>query len=196
MNDWSHILPLSGWCTEEKMQRLYDLVTESDSMITVELGVFGGRSLFPMAIAHKDKDSGKAFGFDPYVKEACVEGTNDPKNDEWWQSVDLEGIYKDANDFIVTNHLENYCALIRERSDEAYKHFQDDTIDILHQDSNHNTETITKELELWIPKIKVGGYWINDDCDWKESQTGYAKLPDYGLELVEDFIKWQIWKKK
>jgi len=71
----------------------------------------------------------------------------------------------------------------------------DNVLDIIHQDSNHSSEVIIQELDLWVPKLKKFGYWVVDDCHWGESKEGYSKLPEYGLEMVEDFTQWQIWRK-
>lgn len=189
------VAPMEGWCTVEKARILYDLVIKSDSRVTVELGVFGGRSLIPMGLAHKEKGTGFVLGVDPWKKEACLEGTNDPLNDEWWKNLDLKAIYQSCQDAIARLELEGYCETLRMTSQSVSILFPDNLIDIIHQDSNHNTETILSELKLWIPKLKMGGYWVADDTDWKEAVEGYSKLPEFGLELFENHITWQIWKK-
>lgn len=193
--DWSELVKLHGWCLPDKMQRLYDLVILSDAKTTVELGVFGGRSLFPMAMAHKDKGTGYARGFDSYSHEDCVEGSNDPENNSWWKSLDLDSIYKETLEWMNNNGLEPWCRIERMNTKDAHKHFENNSIDILHQDSNHSSEVILEELKLWIAKLKVDGYWINDDANWKEAQAGYSRLPEFGLKLLEDFSTWQIWQK-
>ena len=80
----SLVKSLPGWCTPEKAQRLFDLVIESNSQITCELGVFGGRSFIPLALAHKQKGTGFALGIDAWKKEASLEGTNSLENNEYW----------------------------------------------------------------------------------------------------------------
>lgn len=186
---------LAGWCTAEKAGIISDLVKTSDSQLTVELGVFGGRSLIPMALAHKQKGTGFCIGIDSWKKDTSLHGTNDPANDEYWSNVDFPSVYRSVQQAIELHSLQDYCDTLRISSQAAAKLFNDSVIDILHQDSAHNVETITEELELWIPKLKVGGYWIADDTDWKEAKGGYNKLPEYGLELIEDHEKWQIWRK-
>lgn len=198
-------LKQTGWTTIEKANRLYDLVYESafkfaenkeTELISVELGVFYGRSLLPMGFAHKNLDVGYAIGFDAYDNSVCVEGTNNKEDDLWWSRQDLNAAYESVQSAIEANDLSDYCLVGKRRSDEAIKQFKDDTISLLHQDSSHNIETITKELEVWIPKLKTGGFWVIDDAKWDTAIEGYAKLPDFGLELMEDFTDWQIWIKK
>lgn len=186
---------LQGWCTEIKAQRLYDLIIESDSKITIELGAYGGRSLIPMALAHKEKGSGFCIGVDAWHKNACLGGNNSPANDEWWSKVNFEQIHNELTRTIDKYELNDYCGTLRLRSQTVGLMTADNIIDVLHQDSAHNIQTIIAELDLWIPKLKMGGYWVADDTDWVEAKEGYAKLPEYGMELIEDYTSWQIWKK-
>jgi len=44
---------LYGWCSPEKAQHLVDLVLETKPQVCVDIGTFGGRSLFPVASALK-----------------------------------------------------------------------------------------------------------------------------------------------
>ena len=187
---------LEGWCTLEKAQRLYDLVKETDAQHIAELGVFGGKSLLPMAQACKDKGSGVCVGVDAWKKEPALTGTNAPENDAYWANMDYEHIFKSCSNAIVKFDLSKHCELFRLTTFQAAQIMSENVYDIIHQDSAHNPETIIQELDSWLPKLKQGGYWVIDDCDWPETIEGYNKLPSYGLELVEDFVKWQIWKKK
>lgn len=192
----AYLLSLNGWCPEDKMQRLYKLVMDTKPDVIVELGVWAGRSLFPMALALKEIGKGKAYGYDAWSNKVATEGTNNPADDEWWAKVDMEYILNCFKNSITFLWLEEWILWEQSKTDEAVTGFIDNGIDIIHQDSAHNVETITLELELWVPKLKSGGYLIVDDTDWEKAKPGYAKLPDHGLELVEDYVKWQIWKKQ
>ena len=186
---------LPGWCASEKAQRLFDLIVESNSQITVELGVFGGRSFIPMALAHKQKGTGFALGIDAWRKEVSLEGTNSPENNEYWSKINYTEVYRKCIHAIRVNEVDDFCSLIRMRSQDAGFLIADNVIDILHQDSAHNIETITAELNLWVHKVKIGGYWVADDLLWEEAKKGYAKLPEFGLEMIEDYHEWGIFKK-
>lgn len=192
----------TGWATESKARRMYDLVHEAafkfadnheSELISVELGVFYGRSLLPMGFAHKQLDVGYTIGFDAYDNSVCVEGTNDERNNEWWSRQDLNAAHESVQTAIELNDLADYCIVSKCRSDEAAKQFKDNSVSILHLDSSHNGETISSELTLWTPKMKNGATLIADDVLWAESIGGYAKLPQFGYVLKEDFGEWQIW---
>ncbi len=109
--------------------------------------------------------------------------------------MDYKAIYDSCQEGIFKYAVQDWCNTVRLSSQQAAPLFSDSSIDILHQDTNHNIETITEELDLWVKKLKIGGYWIADDVQWVEAKDGYAKLPEYGLELFEDHKEWQIWKR-
>ena len=186
---------MNGWCTWEKANLIFKLVQESKSEISVELGTYAGRSLTAMACAHKDNQKGFIVGFDAYKNSVCVEGTNSPLNDKFWMEQDLNKIYRECIGSIEKYSLADYCSIVKMRSEEAGKVIKDNCIDVLHQDSNHNVETIIAELELWSPKVKTGGYWIADDVQWVEAKEAYAKIPDYGFDLIADHFEWHIYRK-
>jgi hypothetical protein len=192
---------LHGWCDEEKMEKLHELVVKCSKdfpdtqLLTVELGIFGGRSLLPMALAHKELQNGYAIGIDSYDNVTPTEGTNAPANNEWWSKLDIKGVFNSFVKATERKEWSGYVKYLKGRSDSFADKFPDNSITLLHQDSNHNVETITKELELFAPKIKMNGYWVIDDADWQEVKEGYAKLPSFGFELVEDFGTWQVWRK-
>ena len=186
---------LPGWCTPEKAQRLFDLVIESNSQLTCELGVFGGRSFIPIALAHKRKRTGFALGFDAWKKEVSLEGTNSPENDKYWSKINYAEVYRKCIHDIQVNKVDGFCSLVRMRSQDVGLMMADNVIDILHQDSAHNVETITTELNLWVRKVRIGGYWVADDLLWGEAKMGYARLPEFGLEMIEDHHNWGIFKK-
>ena len=117
---WGEIVAsLPGWCTPEKAQRLFDLVIESNAQFTCELGVFGGRSFIPLALAHKQKGTGFALGIDAWKKEVSLEGTNSLENNEYWSKIDYTEIYRTCIHDIQIHEVDDFCSLIRMRSQDA-----------------------------------------------------------------------------
>lgn len=187
---------ISGWCTEQKAMQLYGLVLDSNAQLIVESGVFKGRSLISFAYACAHKNSGQVVGIDAFDNIAPLEGDNAPENNDWWENVDMEEVFNSVIRNIAKFDLNYFVQIIKAKSEDTACFFEDYSIDIFHQDSNHNETVITKELDLFIQKLKPHGYWIIDDSNWVETKKGYSKLPNYGLKLVEDFESWQIWQKK
>lgn len=192
---------LQGWCSVQKAHILYDLVLKSDSQVSVELGVFGGRSLIPIALAHKVKDSGFVLGVDAWNKQASIEGDGASKdgisakaNDEWWSNVDYGKIYDGCSKAIDRYGLNNFCGTVKINSLTVGTLIKDNFIDLLHQDSNHSEEISCAEVELYFPKMKAGSYWICDDTDWTTTQKAQELLMDKGFTMVADYQNFRVFQ--
>jgi hypothetical protein len=81
------------------------------------------------------------------------------------------------------------------RSQDVAGFYGDETVDLLHQDSNHAEEITCEEVELWAPKIRRGGYWIFDDTDWVTTQKAQAMLVHLGFEEIEDRVTWKVYRR-
>lgn len=190
------------WSTKEMKQELYNLVSkglkqfDGQELLSVQLGVFAGATLFPLAHAHKDIKNGKAIGIDAWHTAPCLEGRNHDDVNKFWRNMDFNRVFNSFTDIMEMDEWSYYVEYKRGRFDEVVNEFADDSITLLHQDGAHNKEQIIKELELWSPKLKVGGYWIISAANWGEAVDGYLQLPKFGFELVKDYEGWEIWRKK
>lgn len=191
-----YVATMEGWSTPDKCAKLAKYILELNAKCSVELGVFAGRGLISMAMAHRHQNYGVAWGFDPWKAEACTEGKNEPENDEWWKKVDLKGIYKGFINNIVMHDLLEYCHWARLKSLDAVKLFEDESVDLLHQDSNHSEEISLAEVDRWHKKIRAGGIWVQDDIDWKTTQKAQKLILKSGFEKIDGTEKWAIYRKK
>jgi hypothetical protein len=189
------IAGLEGWCTPRKAKILYDLVLASDARMSVELGVFGGRSLIPLALAHRHKGSGFATGVDPWEARSALEGGNDPRNNAWWSGLDLESIYAGFVRAVLAHDLTYRCRWVRATSDAAVGLFADESVTLLHQDSNHSELVSCGEVRLWAPKVRSGGYWVIDDTDWPTTSKAQRLLLQLGFREVRDEDGWRVLRK-
>ena len=53
-------------------------------------------------------------------------------------------------------------------SEEAYKDFEDGYFDYVYVDGDHSHNAVKRDLELWFPKLKVGGIMGGHDIGMKE----------------------------
>lgn len=200
--NWGFINSLEGWCSIHKAQQLFRIAIESDSQISIELGVFGGRSLIPIALAHKAKSSGFVLGIDAWNKEASTEGSGAFKegvtaqqNDEWWSKVNYPAIHAGCIAAIDKYALNDYCGTVRMRTLSVGTLLKDNSIDLLHQDSNHSEEISCAEVELYFSKMKEGSYWVSDDTDWTTTQKSQELLMDKGFTLIGDYGSYKVFQK-
>jgi hypothetical protein len=189
------ITPLHGWGTVEKGIRLAELVLVTQAERSVEIGVFGGRSLIPMAIAHQLSGIGYTVGIDPWEVAASLDGVNAPENEDWWRKIDYDEIYTHFLGALLQYRLVRECRIMREWSDTAVRLFADESIAVLHQDGNHSEKISTMEVDLWSPKLKQGGYWVFDDTDWATTQRAQALLIERGFHVIEIHDNWKVYRK-
>lgn len=159
---------LEGWCDVNKAQHLAALVVALRPKATVEIGVFGGRSLIPMAMAHQFIGAGCAIGIDPWAKAASLDGM-EGENKEWWDKLDHEVIYAGFMNASARLRADGWIQVIRSDSDSAaFGHFGQnvpEVIDLLHIDGNHGPQAV-KDVDNYATRIRPGGILVMDDIDW------------------------------
>ena len=168
MNEIIGALP--GWCSGEKMGLLTQFIKDRNMKLTVEIGVYGGRSLLPQALAHKLYTGGIAIGIDPWTVQDAIQNfpdelsknaLNDSVRETDFGAL-LQGVYKAIDELDVRAH----CELLRMKSSEAIGSFLDNSIDLLHIDGNHSLDSVMEDVKLYIPKVKKGGLIWFDDESW------------------------------
>lgn len=164
-----------GWCTPEKATRMMDLVQEAQPAVCVEVGVFGGRSVFPTAAALEFNKLGLVYAIDPWINNPCLEGLNGVDL-TWWSKIDLRKIMIGFIDGMNKNKLDHRYALMRMTSQQALPCFQHESIDMLHVDGNHADHSSYFDVTHWLPKVKKGGYIWFDDANWPETQRAVRYL--------------------
>jgi len=57
---------IEGWCSLEKATKLINCIADIKPDLCVEIGVFGGSSFIPQALAIKENGKGEIVGIDPW----------------------------------------------------------------------------------------------------------------------------------
>lgn len=185
---------LPGWCPFEKAEYLANLVLSNRPDTVVELGIFGGRSLIPMAMAAKEIGHGIVWGIDPWTRSAAIDGEHNPADLEWWSKINLESIYCEFADAVLKWKVTNECRWLRMTSKEASVLFEKGSIDILHQDSNHSEKISCNEIELWYDRVRDGGFWVLDDCDWASNKKAFGICKET-MTTIKETPKWAVFRK-
>lgn len=190
---------VEGWCSQEKGSILIDLVYKVKPAVVVEIGVWGGRSLVPMAFALKANHKGMIYGIDPWSNEASIESVMNDANKAYWGVVDHEAVFFRLVQKIGDFNLQNQVVLIPATSEEAEPILN---IDILHIDGNHSEKTSYFDVTKWVPLVKKGGWIIFDDMTWYENGVfTTAKAVEWldknCIKIAEfkDACVWGIWVK-
>ncbi len=93
-----------------------------------------------------------------------------------WRASDEEMLEKIE---IVKRRLQRYAErveIIRATSAAACASFADQSLDFVYIDANHAYQHVCQDLELWTPKVRVGGIVAGHDY--------FDALPDADLEPI------------
>lgn len=195
-----HLPGWLGWCSKEKAWVMMDLIFETNPKVCVEIGVFGGSSLFPTAHALKIQGSGIVYGIDPWDAAECIKNVDvSDSNYKWWSEQNMENFHKDCLQMIKGYRIDNQCIIIHDTSQHAAEIIPD-SIDILHIDGNFSEESVYQDVVTYFPKVIDGGYiWLND-TKWTDIHGNYTKLKainylkDY-CSVVNEFDNLILFKK-
>lgn len=196
---FAYMSQLEGWCSEDKAGILIDLIVKYKPQVVVEIGVWGGKSLVPMANALRANGSGKIYGIDPWSNQESIKELISDANLEFWNRADHSAILDKLNRWIHRYGLKEQISLLRCTSEQAPLIY---TIDMLHIDGNHSEKTSFFDVNKWVPLVKSGGFIIFDDINWRENgtaTTGKAVqwLDEHCIKVGEftDSCVWGIWVK-
>lgn len=150
-----------GWCSYEKAKALAGIILATRPRLVVEIGVWSGKSLLPMALACKEVGVGKVIGIDPYSPQASVQGQTH-EHAEWWGKVDHEGMWRLCNGLVDRYGVRGIVELKRERSDDTPV---PEDIGLLHVDGNHGEQAL-RDVARFAPAVVAGGFVVLDDLHW------------------------------
>jgi predicted O-methyltransferase YrrM len=178
-----------GWCWEEKAIKLAEVVWTLKPKLTVEVGVFGGKSFIPMAavVAHLDQNEGKhsAVGIDAWEATAALENNFGTAHEPFWKDqAMLDGVR--ARAVGRCNALASRSVkLVKDWSTNAIRDFSDGQINVISLDSNHSEATSFRDVVTWWAKLAPGGVFIFDDTAWESQQKAVNWLKERGEVIWE-----------
>ena len=147
----------NSWCSQEKAVLIMDLMMLERPRVCVEIGVFNGASLLPAAATLKYLAQGDIYAIDPWSNQEATKNMDaaDP-NKFWWDQVDLESVYHSCHAMLSKWNLQFQCHVMPCTSEAAAKYLN--RIDFLHMDGDYSTKGSLLDVQLYLPKVKKGGY--------------------------------------
>ncbi len=157
---------LDGWCSVPKACALAALTTAMNVQQAVEIGVWAGRSLLPVAFAMKEQGFGMIRGIDPYTAAASAQDEFG-ENLKWWNDQKMHDDIKAK----FWNHVKKFAVephvhLLEKKSDDIDLSIFTTTLDLCHVDGNHQDQAI-RDAERFGPLVRLGGIVVCDDLKWQ-----------------------------
>jgi predicted O-methyltransferase YrrM len=183
---------IQGWCTERKAVWLADLIAENGCGRVLEIGIFGGRSLIPMAMAVKDRvPEGSVFGVEAWSNAVAVETATSAESDTWWREVDLKAIKAGFLRNLLENDLTGIVKVLEMSSDQAFKQLTATGIehfDLIHVDGSHSQAQALQDVEMWAGLLQPGGILVLDDIGWPSVQGARDHLRRT-MSVIEEVLE-------
>lgn len=151
-----------GWTDKEQAHAMAAVIIALRPDVSIELGVYAGKGLVSMALAHKEIGKGIVIGVDPYSQEASAEGQVDSSHRQFWGNLDHEMIYKLALQNIQQFGVRDFVRLVRKKSSE---YTPPSNIGLLRIDGNHG-EAVMEDIRNYAPRVELGGFLFLDDLGW------------------------------
>ena len=80
---------------------------------------------------------------------------------------------------------------------EASSKYQDNFFDYIYIDAEHTYKAVTKDLEVWYPKLKKNGTLFGDDYYWREEDDTLSLHRAYQEFIQKNHIKkWCVFKSQ
>jgi tetratricopeptide (TPR) repeat protein len=183
-----------GWITLNKAGCLIDYVDEIckevEEPVCVEIGVFAGKSVLPIALELKRNSKGKIYAMDPWTNEEATRGYEDVHY-EYWSQIDLNHKLGIFESMIQEFELKDYISIIKEPSDTAP---EIKNINLLHIDGQH-TDQALRDVRKYASQIALNGYCVVDDVNWGRVADVPNLLEKMGFIHVHTVDSTVIYKK-
>jgi hypothetical protein len=124
--------------------------------ICVEVGTWQGG--FTQSILSKDNVT-KVYCVDPYrhfTNNEYPDGMNELSQQQF------DSLFTQVKQRLTLSYASK-VEFIRKLSVEGSKHFEDNSLDFVYIDGNHDYKYVLEDLKAWYPKVKKGGYLCGDD---------------------------------
>lgn len=185
---------MGGWLSPDRAVEMYRLVRETRPDWVCEIGVFAGRSLIANALGLADNKHGRMIGIDAWRPQTCVEGDHADADARWWSRVDLHAVHRNCMETVWRLGLAERVTIIRSASQDCADIIPSG-LGVLYIDGNHSELASCRDVELYLPKVKLGGFVWADDTDWLTTKKAQCMM-DKDCELVKDAGNYRLYKKR
>lgn len=193
------ISTLEGWCTLRKARMLCDVIKSNDCRTVMEVGIYGGRSLIPMALTMKHLGRGTVIGIDPWSNGEAAKAASDAKDTKWWTSVDLDHIKRCYFAALFKFDVISFVKTLEITSAQAMAALAGHRFDLVHVDGGHSEQQAYGDVNAWSTFLSETGILVLDDINWET--VGKARswvLERFGVidEVREEGGSFGIYRKR
>lgn len=177
---------LEGWCTQRKALRLIELIMDSGAKDVLEIGVFGGASLIPMALALKDC-RGTVVGVEAWDANVATSEATTEENDKWWHDIDICKIKAGFWDSVKRYELFGIIKILEMDSDRAYECLSNGNrrFELIHVDGAHAENQALRDVRSAMSILGRKDIIVLDDIEWPTVEAARALLRST-MEVIDE----------
>lgn len=165
--------------TLDALQNVCDYIGDTSNMTMVEIGCYQGESTQIWCENFK-----KVFAIDPWVS-----GKGYDEND--YASKEMKNAVETTFDSLLKKY--DNLEKIKNFSYEVFGQFEDESLDFVYIDGEHTYDGVNKDIELYLPKIKKGGYIAGHDYKPKwQGVMGAVNDAFKSPDIVFDDNSWLV----
>ena len=182
---------LEGWCTPEKALKLVEVIITNHIHQVVEIGIYGGKSLIPMALAVQavNPTSGNCYGIEAWSNQVAIEEQTCPENDTWWSKLDIILIKNKFLKYLTESSLAGIVRIIELPVTESLQIFKQRRyrrkIGLIHVDGNHSENQSVRDVKLAHSILHHNGVLVLDDIDWQSVAKAHRWIKNHGVTMFE-----------
>jgi hypothetical protein len=185
---------IQGWFDYESIFNLAINSCPENSKI-VELGCWKGKSsCYLLVEAFNSNKKFDIYFIDTWAGSKPHLDPNDKACYEPGLAEDEDFVYK-----IFCNNVNdvNYPkTIIRSDTFDAVREFENNSIQFLFIDTEHEYEHVNKELHMWYPKVQSGGLICGHDYFWEPVKKAVDEFFDkLNLTVMNDCGCWIVYKQ-
>ena len=94
----------------------------------------------------------------------------------------MEFVWEIYNENLKRDGVRDFVKDIKKNSWDASNDFEDESVDFIFIDADHKYESVVKDIQSWLPKLKKGG--MMSGHDFTQPTAGVKKAVE---ELLPDF---------
>ena len=168
-----------------------DCLKNKQKLVGVEVGVFEGGHAIAMLI---NLDIKQLFLIDPYKSYPNFFGGYNEKGQEL-----LDVSFNKAMIELAKRGFTDKVFWKIDESLNVVNDFEDESLDFVYLDGNHDYNVVSKEIPAWEKKVKIGGLVGGHDYTHKKpgvpkAVNEYVKENNIKLEVVK--TDWFYWRTK
>jgi hypothetical protein len=168
---------------------LHELLKDKNPKVGAEIGIQEGKMTFEVLTLLPSIET--YYAIDPWLWYPEYEESVTKRNRKRWNQASQDKFFNNFKNRSI--QFKKRLKVLKMLSSEAAEHIPDGSLDFCFIDGNHSYEYVKEDIQLYLPKMKVGGLLGGHDYGHPRGKVKKAVG-----EMFDDFFldknkTWWIW---